>query len=104
MIPRPRAATASHAAGRLQTMLCCRDLSLVLNMLNMLGVRLDPRLDRDLATLARRRKTTKSAIAREAIAAYVSRDALCARAREQSLRAAQAADVEFEHDDREWMS
>jgi predicted transcriptional regulator len=68
----------------------------------MLGVRLDARLERLLAALARRRKTSKSAIAREAILRYVTEADLTTRAREQSHRASQADESEFEHDDRGW--
>jgi predicted transcriptional regulator len=68
----------------------------------MLGVRLDARLERLLGALARRRKTSKSAIAREAILRYVTEADLTMRAREQSQRASQAQEPELEHDDRGW--
>lgn len=68
----------------------------------MLGVRLDARLERMLGALARRRGTSKSAIAREAILRYVAEADLTARAREQSERASQTAAPELEHDDRGW--
>ncbi|MGO8997789.1 MAG: ribbon-helix-helix protein, CopG family [Polyangiaceae bacterium] len=69
----------------------------------MLGVRLDPRLDRLLSALARRRRTTKSELAREAIQRYLTEADLAARAKEQSQRASRkAAPDEIEHDDRGW--
>ena len=68
----------------------------------MLGVRLDAHLERLLGTLARRRKTSKSAIAREAIHRYLTEADLTTRAEEQSRRASQAEDPEFDHDDRGW--
>ncbi len=56
----------------------------------MLGVRLDIETERQLASLAKRSRRSKSDIAREAIRTYVRRhDAtLIAEARRQSLRAA----------------
>jgi RHH-type rel operon transcriptional repressor/antitoxin RelB len=70
---------------------------------NMLGVRLDRQLDRLLAAAARRRRMTKSELAREAIRRYLSDDDLAARAREQSLRASSSEDAgEVEHDDGGW--
>jgi predicted transcriptional regulator len=73
------------------------------NALNMLGVRLDPRLDRLLSALARRRRTTKSELAREAIQRYLVEADLAARAKEQSQRASRAKGAgELEHDDRGW--
>jgi predicted transcriptional regulator len=72
------------------------------NVFNMLGVRLDPRLDRMLAALARRRKTTKSELAREAIRRFVTESDLPSRAREQSLRVSAADEPELEHDDTGW--
>ncbi len=72
-------------------------------MFNMLGVRLDRQLDRLLAAAARRRRMTKSELAREAIRRYLSDDDLAARAREQSLRASSSEDAgEVEHDDGGW--
>jgi predicted transcriptional regulator len=71
-------------------------------MLNMLGVRMDPALDRLLAAEARRRRTTKSELAREAIRAYLEGIDIAKRAREQSLRASAGSEGEFEHDDRGW--
>ena len=73
-------------------------------MFNMLGVRLDPKTDRLLASVAKRRGTTKSAVAREAIHRYLVQLDLAASAREQSLRAAKADELEAElpHDDRGW--
>jgi predicted transcriptional regulator len=68
----------------------------------MLGVRLDPRLDRLLSAIARKRRTTRSALVREAIRRFLTEADLAARAREQSLRAGQSADPELEHDDRGW--
>ena len=69
----------------------------------MLGVRLDPRLDRLLSALARQRRTTKSALAREAIRRYVGEADLAKRASEQSQRASKRdADLGLEHDDRGW--
>ena len=68
----------------------------------MLGVRLDSRLERMLTALARRRRTSKSAIAREAIARYVTEADLTADAREQSQRASRMDEPELEHDDRGW--
>lgn len=67
----------------------------------MLGIRLDPGLDRLLAALARQRRTTKSALAREAIRQYLTEAGLAERAREQSLRAGSES-TPMEHDDRGW--
>jgi predicted transcriptional regulator len=67
----------------------------------MLGVRLDERTERLLVALARQRKTTKSALVREAIERYVGAAALAKTARAQSLRASRAG-AELDHDDREW--
>ncbi len=62
----------------------------------MLGVRLDPRTERSLASLAKRENRSKSEIAREAIARHVlSRDeAYLAECRRQSLRAAELDDAD----------
>lgn len=68
----------------------------------MLGVRLDPHLDRLLSALARQRRTTKSALAREAIRLYLADGDLASRAREQSLRASDHDEPELEHDERGW--
>lgn len=67
----------------------------------MSGVRLEPRLDRQLTALARQRRTTKSALTREAIRRYLTQERLAVRAREQSLRAGDV-DTGLEHDDRGW--
>jgi predicted DNA-binding protein len=72
------------------------------NTLNMLGVRLDPKTDRLLAALARQRRTTKSALVREAIERYLQNADLAGRAREQSLRASAKAEPELAHDDAQW--
>jgi predicted transcriptional regulator len=72
------------------------------NALNMLGVRLDPKLDRRLAAEARRRRISKSQLAREAIERYLAAQDLAKEAREQSLRASAAAGEPFPHDDRGW--
>lgn len=70
---------------------------------NVLGVRLEPRLERALAQLARRRRTTKSALAREAIDRFVREAGLAEQAREQSLRASATDDLpDVGHDDRGW--
>jgi predicted transcriptional regulator len=71
-------------------------------MSNMLGVRLDRETDRLLTQLARQRKTTKSALVREAIQRYVAVAALARSAREQSIRASSAEEPDLEHDDRGW--
>jgi predicted transcriptional regulator len=68
----------------------------------MLGVRLDRNTDRLLGALARQRRTTKSALVREAIERYVAAAELAQQAREQSLRASKRSAPELEHDDREW--
>ena len=61
------------------------------NMLNrMLGLRLDPTLEKWLAALARQRGRTKSDLAREAIRRYLETEVLPAEARRQSLRVANA--------------
>lgn len=67
----------------------------------MLGVRLDPETERQLATLAKRSRRSKSDIAREAIAKYVRRhdEAFLAEARRQSLRAAARG---WTKEDEEW--
>jgi predicted transcriptional regulator len=70
----------------------------------MLGVRLEPKLEKHLAAVARRLRTTKSALAREAIRRFLADGDLAARAEEQSRRAS-AADTgadELPHDDRGW--
>ena len=67
----------------------------------MLGVRLDPHLDRLLAALARQRRTTKSALAEEAIRRYLRAEEFAARARDQSLRATEG-ESGLEHDDCGW--
>jgi predicted transcriptional regulator len=74
----------------------------MLNALNMLGVRLDPKLDRRLAAEARRRRVTKSQLAREAIERYLGAQDLAKEAREQSVRASTHADDYLPHDDRGW--
>jgi RHH-type transcriptional regulator, rel operon repressor / antitoxin RelB len=51
----------------------------------MLGIRLEPDLDRRLAALAKRQGKTKSDLAREAIRRYLMDDDLAAEARRQSL-------------------
>jgi predicted transcriptional regulator len=68
----------------------------------MLGVRLDPKLDRSLAAEARRRRVTKSALAREAIRHYLAGRDLAAEAREQSERASAGGGGYLDHDDRGW--
>lgn len=65
------------------------------------GVRPEPRLDRLLTALARRRRTTKSALTREPIRRYLTEERLAVRAREQSLRAGDG-ETRLEHDDRGW--
>lgn len=67
----------------------------------MLGIRLDRDTDKLLTLLARQRKTTKSALVREAIRRYVASAALAQSAREQSLRAS-GEDDDLDHDDRGW--
>lgn len=55
-------------------------------MLNaMLGLRLDPTLERNLAALARRQGRTKSDVVREAIRRYLEAELLPPEARRQSL-------------------
>jgi len=69
----------------------------------MLGVRLDKETDRLLTRLAKQRKTTKSALVREAILRFVAMNDLARAAREQSVRAsAVATGDELESDDRGW--
>jgi RHH-type rel operon transcriptional repressor/antitoxin RelB len=68
----------------------------------MLGVRLDPKLDRLLAAEARRRRVTKSEIAREAIRRYLAGRDLTEEAREQSRRASAVRSEFLGHDDRGW--
>jgi len=51
----------------------------------MLGIRLDPKLERDLVAIARRLGRTKSDVAREAIRRYLAADELALQARRQSL-------------------
>lgn len=67
----------------------------------MLGVRLDPETERQLAALAARSKRSKSDIAREAIRRHVRRhdEALLEEARRQSLRAAARG---WTREDEEW--
>lgn len=67
----------------------------------MLGVRLDPETERQLTTLAKRSRRSKSDIAREAISKYVRRHdaALLAEAKRQSLRAAARG---WTDEDEEW--
>jgi RHH-type rel operon transcriptional repressor/antitoxin RelB len=72
------------------------------NMLNMLGVRLDPKLDRLLGAEARRRRTTKSEVAREAIRRFLEAADIAKQAREQSLRASAKDEPDLEHDDTGW--
>ena len=57
----------------------------------MLGVRLDPEIDRGLSALAKRQRRTKSDIVREVVARHVRLhdEAYLAEARRQSLRAAE---------------
>jgi hypothetical protein len=55
-----------------------------------------------LAAEARRRRATKSQLAREAIERYLTSDALAERAREQSLRASAGAGDYLPHDDPGW--
>lgn len=66
----------------------------------MLGVRLDPEVEKSLAALAKRTRRSKSEIAREAISRHVLAhdEDFLTEARRQSLRAAardDAADWEF---------
>ena len=68
----------------------------------MLGVRLDKKTDKLLTLLARQRRTTKSALVREAIERYLIVVDIARRAREQSLRASAVDIDELEHDDRGW--
>lgn len=67
----------------------------------MLGVRLDPETERQLATLAKRSRRSKSDIAREAISKHVRRhdEAFIAEAKRQSLRAAARG---WTAEDEEW--
>ncbi len=74
----------------------------MLNALNMLGVRLDRSLDRKLTAEARRRRITKSQLAREAIERYLAGHDLAAEARAQSLRASRRAVEYLPHDDDGW--
>jgi predicted transcriptional regulator len=72
-------------------------------MFNMLGVRLDARTERILAALAPQRRTTKSALARDAIRPFVTEATLAEQAREQSLRASRHdSGAPLAHDDRDW--
>jgi RHH-type rel operon transcriptional repressor/antitoxin RelB len=72
------------------------------NTLNMLGVRLDPKLDRLLGAEARRRRTTKSQVAREAIRRFLQGTDIAKQAREQSLRASAQDEPDLGHDDSGW--
>ena len=72
------------------------------NAFNMLGVRLEPRLERLLSALAKQRHTTKSALARAAIRKFLTEADLATRAREQSLHVSTTDDEGLEHDDRGW--
>jgi predicted transcriptional regulator len=74
----------------------------MLNTLNMLGVRLDPKLDRLLAAEARRRRITKSQLAREAIERFLAARDLAEQARVQSRLASKHVDIALPHDDRGW--
>jgi predicted DNA-binding protein len=56
------------------------------NMLNMIGVRMDPEMERRLEAAARREGRTKSAIVREAVERYLRATDLVEEARSQSLR------------------
>lgn len=51
----------------------------------MLGIRLDPETERELAALAKRQGRTKSAVVREAIRRYLTSIDLAGEARRQSL-------------------
>jgi len=51
----------------------------------MLGIRLEPDLDRRLAALAKQQGKTKSDLAREAIRRYLMDDDLATESRRQSL-------------------
>ena len=53
----------------------------------MLGIRLEPDPERMLRALARARRSSKSALAREAIRRYVAQESIAERARDQSQRA-----------------
>ncbi len=62
---------------------------------DVLGIRLDPGLERKLVAIARQQKRTKSEVAREAIRRYVESATLVEEARRQSLLAsAEAAESE----------
>jgi predicted transcriptional regulator len=75
----------------------------MLNALNILGVRLDKELDRRLTAEARRRRVTKSQLAREAIDRYLAGHDLVVQAQEQSRRASAIAyEDPLPHDDRGW--
>lgn len=54
-------------------------------MFNMLGIRIDSDMERELEALARRQGRTKSAIVREAIGRYLASIDLAGEARRQSL-------------------
>jgi len=56
----------------------------------MLGVRLDPGLERKLAAIARQQGRTRSDLAREAIRRYVEAETLAAEAHRQSLLVARS--------------
>jgi Arc/MetJ-type ribon-helix-helix transcriptional regulator len=71
------------------------------DMLNMLGVRLDPKLERLLASVARRRRMSRSELVRVALRRYLDVD-LGEGAREQSLRASVHDEPDLDHDDRGW--
>jgi len=70
-------------------------------MFNMLGVRLDPKLERLLSAVAKRRRMSRSALVREAVRRYLDVE-LAERAREQSLRASRHEEPDLTHDDRGW--
>lgn len=55
-------------------------------MFNMIGIRIDPDLQRRLDAAARRQGRTKSAIVREAVRRYLTDTDLEDEARRQSLR------------------
>lgn len=67
----------------------------------MLGVRLDPETERQLASLAARSRRSKSDIAREAIRVHVRRhdEAFLAEAKRQSLH---LASLGWSKEDEEW--
>ncbi len=58
----------------------------------MLGIRLEPELDRQLATVARQTGRSKSELVREAIRRFLNGNDLIAEARRQSLLVAERDD------------